>query len=95
MCLPLFEYWLIMLLPLSKLQSLSMSVEGNERTSRLWRAAAQQLEVKVVRAKTLALQVLQQLTESGSKRLSAMQAEPIGGRFDLEILILSHRTGLP
>lgn len=70
-------------------------VRGLKLTSWLWRAAAQQLEVYVVGAKTLALQVLQQFPESGSKCLSAMQTESIGGHFNLEVFILTHRTGLP
>lgn len=54
-----------------------------------------ELEVEVVGAKTLALQVLQQLSESGTKCISAVQAESIGGLFNLEVLILTHRTRLP
>lgn len=64
-------------------------------TSWLWRAAAQQLEMEVVGAKALALQVLQQLPESGTKCLSAVQAEPFGGHLNLEVFILANRTRLP
>lgn len=64
-------------------------------TSRLWGAAVQKLEVEVVGAKTLALQVLQQLPESVTKRLRAVQAVSIVGHFDLEVLILTYRTRLP
>lgn len=54
----------------------------------------QQPELEVVGAKALALKVLQQFSESGPKRLSAVKAEPIGSHLNLEVLILTHRARL-
>lgn len=79
-----FEYFAV---------SLSMS-DRIKLTSGLWRAAVLQLELEVICAKALALQVLQQLNERGTKRLSAVQAKPVAGHLNLEVLILTHRTRL-
>lgn len=65
-----------------------------EFTSWLRRAAAEQLELEVVCAKTLAFKVLQQLFESGSKCVGVKQPEPIWDDFNLEVLVLAHITGL-
>jgi len=64
-------------------------------TSGLRGAAAQQLEVQVVGAEALALQVLQQLHQAGPERLGAVQTEPAGGHLDLEVLVLAHGARLP
>lgn len=45
---------------------------SRSRTSRLWGAAANQLELEVVGTKALALQVLKQLPESGPQCFSAI-----------------------
>lgn len=63
-------------------------------TSGLRRAAAHQLEVVVVRAEVLALQMLEQLSKSGPDRVGAVQVVAFGALFDLEVFILEHKGRL-
>lgn len=75
----------------SKSSSVSLSVCGLIKlTSWLWRTAAHQLELEVVGAKILALQVLEQLPESRTNCVSAVQAVSIQGLFNLEVFVLTH-----
>lgn len=75
----------------SKSSSVSLSVCGLIKlTSWLWRTAAHQLELEVVGAKVLALQVLEQLPESRTNCVSAVQAVSIQGLFNLEVFVLTH-----
>lgn len=74
---------------------LCSACDRNKLTSWLWRAAAEQLEVEVISAKTLALQVFQELGQSGPKCVCAVQAEALRGLFDLEVLVLTNRPRFP
>lgn len=96
MCLSSFGYGTLLHVFLSRSACLSLFYVCGciKLTSRLWGAAAEQLELEVVGAETLALQVLQQLPESGPQCISAVQTVPFRGHLNLEVLILLHRTRL-
>lgn len=94
---------MILFLPTLKVQCLDLSVEqpgtGDHPravalTSGLRRAAAHQLEVVVVRAEILALQMLEQLPEGGPNCVGAVQVVAFGGLFNLEVFILAHNGRL-
>lgn len=77
------------------MNNLIHSVQGcDEFTSRLWGAAAEQLELQVVGAEAVTLQVLQQLLESGPQSVRAVQTEAFFGHVDLEVLVLANGAGL-